>query len=193
MRLFIAVFILVLTVPVWGNSLWQDAGFGGRLLTDHRARAVGDTLTIIFDETSAASHAANTKLASGSNLSVGPGTGLLSFGPQPTVGNAVSESDSFQGQGKTDRSSSLSGMISATITEILPNGEMRIKGKKEMLINNETQVMEISGIVRPENISLTNTIQSSYVADAKIGYNGAGPVGDSQSPGIFSRIFEWLF
>jgi len=178
---------------LFGNSLWQSNGFGERLFVDHRGRSIGDSVTIILQETSAASHLANTKLDNATDVSVGPGTGMLSFGKDPSVASAVGEKDTFQGKGSTDRSSSLSGKISATITDVYPNGEMEIRGKKEMLINNETQVMEISGRIRPENISLDNTIESSSIANAKIIYTGTGVVNNVQAPGLLAQFFGWLF
>lgn len=185
--------LILFTNLVGANTLWRDNGFGSRLFVDHRARSLGDAITVILEESTAAKQQANTKLDNKSDLSVGPGTGLLAFGNDKTVANGVTESDSFQGKGATDRSSSLQGMITAQVIEILPNGEYKIKGRKETLINDETQIIEITGIVRPEHISLDNTIKSSYISNARIAYLGAGPVGDSQAPGIVTKMFGWLF
>ena len=192
-RVILFLIMLCFASPAFGYSLWRDSGFGGKLFVDHRARNIGDAVTVKLSESTAASQIANTKMDNNSNLSVGPGTGFLTFGPNNSIANGVAEKDAFQGKGSTDRSSSLTGMISAQIKEVLPNGDYVIYGKKQTVINDETQIIEVSGTVRPEYIDLDNTIESSFIANAKIAFVGAGPVGDSQSPGLVTKLFGWLF
>lgn len=191
--LFIPFMLLAMVSPLGAESLWSDTGFGSKLFVDHRGRTVGDTITILLEETVAATQKANTSLDNSSDLSVGPGTGLLAFGNDPSGSNGVKEADKFKGTGTTDRSSSLSGTIAARVVEVLTNGELRIQGRKETKINDETQVIEVSGIVRPEDIGLDNTVRSSSLSNSKIAYLGAGPVGDSQAPGFVTKMFNWLF
>jgi flagellar L-ring protein precursor FlgH len=101
----------------------------------------------------------------------------------------------FDGKGSSDRTGHIKAYISATVEMMLPNGNLFIKGKREIRVNHETQYITLSGIIRPEDISPGNEISSVYVADARIGYAGAGPVADKQKPGWLGRIVDhvWPF
>jgi flagellar L-ring protein precursor FlgH len=78
---------------------------------------------------------------------------------------------------------------------MLPNGNLFVKGRREIRVNHETQYLTLSGIIRPEDIGPDNEISSVYVADARIGYAGTGPVADKQKPGWLGRIVDhvWPF
>jgi flagellar L-ring protein precursor FlgH len=160
------------------------------LFADNKARRVGDTLTIIIDETASASSQAATKTSKNENLNYGPGFGpilhlIKNFG--------ISGGISSDGSGSTNRSDKLAARIALTVKEVLPNGDLRVEGKRHVGINAETQEITLSGTVRPQDIAYDNTVSSSLVADAQIKYNGKGPVGDKQHDGIISRIFKFLF
>ncbi len=90
------------------------------------------------------------------------------------------------------RSGGLTAKISARVEKVLTNGTLSIKGTKVIQINDEKQNLVIKGVIRPEDISSDNTILSTYVAEAQIEYEGNGPVGEKTSPGIITRILDWL-
>ena len=86
----------------------------------------------------------------------------------------------------------MTGTIAAQVVEVLPNSDLRIQGKRQVKVNNETQTMTISGIVRRIDLDTQNTVLSSAVANADISYTGLGSVDDVQSPGWALRVFNWI-
>jgi flagellar L-ring protein precursor FlgH len=97
------------------------------------------------------------------------------------------------GTGATNRTSGLTATLSVVVKQVFPNGTMLVEGKKMVGINAETEETTFTGIVRQVDVSSTNTIDSSQVADAKIQYSGKGNVGDKQHDGIVSQISKFLF
>lgn len=162
------------------------------LFADTRARKVGDVLTVIVSENTTAQSAANTKVSHDDNVSAFGGTGLMQRFFRDLSLTAVN-SRSGTGDGQTTRSGSLVTTLSVTVKEVLPNNTLRIEGTRFMGINRETQRVTFTGIVRPEDIAPNNTISSSLIAAMEVRYDGRGIVGDTQRPGILSRIFHFLF
>lgn len=160
------------------------------LFSDNKARRVGDTLTVVITETGAASSVAATKTAKTENLNYGPGFGplLLNIKNFGVTGGMSSDAS-----GSTTRTDNLSASIGVTVKEVLPNGNLVVEGKRRVGMNAETQEITLTGVVRPTDISPSNTIASPLVADAQIKYGGRGPVGDKQHDGLISRIFKVLF
>ena len=160
------------------------------LFADTKARRVGDTLTIVIQETASASSVANTKTSKSENLNYGPGFGPIlhnipGFGLTGSIGSTAS--------GSTDRNDTLTARIAVTVKEVLPNGNLVVEGKRRVGMNAETQEITLTGVVRPQDVAYDNTVQSPLVADAQIKYGGKGPVGDKQHDGIISRLFRFLF
>ncbi|WP_035571046.1 flagellar basal body L-ring protein FlgH [Halonatronum saccharophilum] len=184
--------ILILTVVCIGTgvgeatSLWNDSG---SLFSDNKANDVGDLLTIIITEDSTASQEATTDSSQGTNVNVGAGNGILDF----ITAFGVNQDDSVNAAGSTSRSSSLSASVTVQITEVLDNGNLMVSGERSINVNDETQTIKLTGVVRPQDITPQNTIDSTYIADVDIEYHGQGVVGDRQSPGIITRILNWFF
>ena len=160
------------------------------LFADNKARRVGDTLTVVITETGAASSVAATKTSKNESLNYGPGFGPLlfnikNFGVSGGINSAAS--------GTTTRTDNLSASIGVTVKQVLPNGNLLVEGRRKVGMNAETQEITLTGVVRPTDISPSNTIASPLVADAQIKYGGRGPVGDKQHDGILSRLFKVLF
>jgi len=101
----------------------------------------------------------------------------------------------FDGKASSDQSNSLSGSISVTVSEVLPNGILRIQGEKWLRLNQGDEYIRLTGLVRPQDIGTDNTIPSSKVADARIAYGGTGDFDDVNRQGWLSRFFnsEWWF
>ena len=101
----------------------------------------------------------------------------------------------FKCAGTTSRKESMTAQMSARVVSVLPNGDLVIRGSREIKVNYEKQYMLLQGIVRPSDISADNTVLSSYIADARIEYIGKGVVSDKQRPGWLSRILDkiWPF
>jgi flagellar L-ring protein precursor FlgH len=85
--------------------------------------------------------------------------------------------------------------MTALVTQVLPNGNMVLVGSREVLINNENQIIQLSGVVRPRDIDADNLVLSTYLADARISYSGTGIINDRQKPGWLTKIMMtvWPF
>jgi flagellar L-ring protein precursor FlgH len=158
------------------NSLWDN---GGGLFEDFRARRVNDLLTINVLESISGSGAADTATARNSTLDAkvtdffGAPLDLGSsnlYGRGHTFSPSVSGSmtDDFKGTGTTNRTGTIVGTITARVVEVMPNGTLSVESRKDITINHEKQVLILRGAVRPEDISITNTVASNKVADAEI-------------------------
>ena len=86
----------------------------------------------------------------------------------------------------------MTGQIAARVVKVLDNGNMVVEGRRSVVVNNETQVITLSGVIRPEDVTSNNTILSSQVADAEIQMEGRGVLAEAQSPGILFRFLDWL-
>jgi flagellar L-ring protein precursor FlgH len=163
---------------------------------------VGDILTIKIVEKHAGSKSADTSAERQSTLNhslSGSAMGYVGIpgvrlGGEATRGMGINAnaSNKFGGKGATNREDTLTGTISTIVTEVLPNGDLRVEGKREVTVNSETQLMTISGIVRRVDVDTKNTVLSSAIADAKIEYSGLGVVDDVQRPGWLVRVFDWI-
>jgi flagellar L-ring protein precursor FlgH len=83
--------------------------------------------------------------------------------------------------------------MSAHVTELMPNGDLRVEGRREVTVNSERQTLKISGVVRRVDVDTRNTVLSSAIADARIEYTGLGTVDDVQRPGWLTRILDWVY
>jgi flagellar L-ring protein precursor FlgH len=184
------------------GSLWVDSG-STKLFVDMRAREVGDLVTVEISETPTAKLDANTKTSRDSSIEAGI-EGLLGYMKALEEKNKrldrknmfkANFKPSFTGKGSSDRSGKVLASITARVVQVLPNGNLCISGKREIRVNNETQYITISGIIRPEDIEQANVIQSTYIADARVEYTGKGVIADKQRPGWLMRTVDhvWPF
>ena len=185
------------------GSLWVDEGSLSQMFINAKARRVGDIVTIKIVENSKATNNATTKTGRTTDMSVGLteffglenrfSSGSNFFNPFSPV---TSEYDNnFDGSGSTARSGALTAYISARIIQILPNGNLVIEGNREVRVNNDNQIITLTGVIRPRDISPDNIVQSTYIADARISYSGSGVLNDQQRPGWLARILDsiWPF
>jgi len=189
--------------PKTTGSLWQEENGRAYLYEDLRAMRVGDIITIVIVEKHKGSKSADTSAEKDSTITnslSGSGLGYLGIpgirlGAEATRGLGVDASakNKFGGKGATNREDTLTGTISAVVTEVLPNGDLRVEGRREVTVNSERQIMTIAGIVRRVDVNTKNTVQSTAIADAKIEYSGLGVVDDVQRPGWFVRILDWIY
>ncbi|MCD6379224.1 flagellar basal body L-ring protein FlgH [bacterium] len=184
------LFILIL-FSVNGTSrsqqpLWN--GSEGSLYSNLKAYRVGDVVTVIIQEQSTASSNAKTDTKVKNEFSAGPGRGTLDF---MSLWGLNSE-NKYKGDAKTQRSGSLDARITAKIIEILQNGDYRIEGDREVNINGERETIKLSGTIRSRDIRSDNTILSTYVANAKILYDGKGIIDSGHEPGILTKLINWF-
>ncbi len=188
------------------ESLWDETYSTGLLFVDHKARHVGDIITVHIIESSSASKNASTKTSRDSSIDAGldnllglpTNFGMKNFlnSGQPFSPNAKSNyKNSFNGSGSTSRSGKITATITAEVVEVLPNGNLRISGSREIKVNEENQIITVSGVVRPQDIDETNSVKSTTIASAQIKYYGEGIIADKQSQGWLASIFDviWPF
>jgi flagellar L-ring protein FlgH len=157
------------------------------LVGDHRAHSVGETLTILIYEQASAASSADTDTRKEFDFAA------RARGERIDREASLDLSNNFSGGGTVSRSGNLVASISVTVTEVLPTGEMKVSGEQWIQLNEEQQHIEVSGRIRPEDISVDNTVPSTRIADAHIDYIGDGLLGGRQKPGVLTRVFNWLF
>ncbi|MBX9644826.1 MAG: flagellar basal body L-ring protein FlgH [Novosphingobium sp.] len=159
------------------------------LYAGHRARAVGDPLTIVLVENTSTTKRAGSKSAKSGSFGVTPpATGPLSFIKPESV--SASGNTSFKGDGSANQTSSLSGEVSVTIAEVRPNGTAVVRGQKRLMLSQGEEWVQVSGIVRLADLDANNRIASTRVADARIAYAGNGPVSRASREGWLSKFFN---
>lgn len=177
-------------VPLANGAIFQ-AGYNDRpLFEDRRARRVGDTLTISISEKTAASKKSNTaaERASSNQFGVTALAGLPGKSFLNSNLNATSDF-SFDGSGESASNNDFTGAITVTVIEVLPNGNLLVSGEKQLGINQGSEFIRFSGIVNPLNLTSTNTVASTLVADARIEYRGNGATDSAQMMGWLTRFF----
>ena len=175
------------------GSLWTAKDLFG-VCADQRARNVGDLVTINIVEAASASKNATTKTSRTTALNAS-WSGVLQNISGSLLGNnqQAGLANSFDGEGATTRNSTLNAYISVQVIQVLPNGNLVIQGSRQVQVNNENQIINIQGVIRPVDIDATNTILSTAVAEAKIELNGQGVVSDKQNVGWLTRILDWAW
>lgn len=185
-----------LFVPSYGLSLFGNTN-------NHR---VGDIITIILDERTVSSKSSGVAVDKSSDLSllengVGGILGRDLTKDIPVIGeitlpSSAAQDRAFSGDASADQSNRLQGNISVTITDVMPNGNLIVKGEKWMTLNRGEEYIRISGILRPADVTLSNTILSTKLANARIAYSGTGELASSQQMGWLSKFFNspfWAF
>ncbi len=165
------------------------------LFSDHKSHRVGDILTVLIVESASASKQAATSNKKEFNLSSG-GTGeesSLNFIPLFGLKTNTSSRQEYSGDGSTSRKGDLKATIPVRVVDVSPNGDLAVEGTREVGVNGELETIVLSGIVRPQDITVDNTVFSFNIADARIHYEGKGTVNSGQRPGILIRLINWIF
>jgi flagellar L-ring protein precursor FlgH len=179
-------------VPQATNGSIYAAGSSFVLFEDSKARGVGDLLTILLVEKTQAQKKAATSTSKDTSVDIGNPTLLgrpLTRGGTPIGVFGVEGSREFTGKGDTSQSNQLNGSVTVTVIERLPNGNLVISGEKNLELNQGSERVRLSGVVRPVDIKPDNTLSSDRVADARIEYVGRGALADANSQGWLSRFF----
>ncbi|MBA1200820.1 flagellar basal body L-ring protein FlgH [Pseudomonas capeferrum] len=178
------------------GSIYQ-AGFEQNLYSDRKAFRVGDIITITLNERTSASKNANSQIGKDSTASIG----LSSlFGASPSTNNPFGGGDlslnagysgerSTKGDSKAAQGNTLTGSITVTVADVLPNGIIAVRGEKWLTLNTGDELVRIAGMVRADDIATDNTVPSTRVADARITYSGTGAFADASQPGWLDRFF----
>ena len=175
-----------------GGAIYQ-VGRSPQFFSDRRAARVGDILTIRLEERTRASKSASTKIDKETEITAQEPTifGSLIKGLAENSGlsSSVDSESGFSGKAEADQSNSLSGTVSALVAEVLPNGLLLIQGEKWLKLNRGEEYLQVSGLVRPEDIDGENSVSSLKLADARIAYSGTGELADSNKAGWLTRFF----
>ncbi|MBT4838334.1 MAG: flagellar basal body L-ring protein FlgH [Methylococcales bacterium] len=176
-----------------GNGAIYQSGYEIVLYEDRKARRIGDIITVQLVENT------NASKKSASDISKENATGITA----PTVlggaltlndnrfnlGTTLASKNEFKGAGNSSQSNKLTGDVTVTVIEVLPNKNLVIRGEKRIGINNGNEYVRISGIVRPDDLTPDNTVLSTKVADATIQYVGDGEMGESSKMGWLAKFF----
>lgn len=178
--------------PVNNGSIFQ-AGRSVRLFEDNKAFRVGDLLSITLSESTNASKSAATNTGKDDEIDIGV-TALL--GSVPThkgdafFNNTLESEREFSGTGDSAQSNSLDGEITVMVTDILPNGTLVVRGEKIIGLNQGSEFIRLSGLVRPQDVSANNVVFSRKLANARIFYGGGGVIAEANTKGWLSRLFD---
>lgn len=184
----ILVPVLLATLPAAqakADQLYSGGGWPA-VAADDRARAVGDTVTVLIHQAASAS----SKLQKNSSRNTEFGGGVRGGSVDGSV--SLDFGGNYGGKGELVRSEQFVARMSAEVVGLAPNGDFLIEGRQRMLINGETTSIGVRGRIRPQDISAGNAILSSRIADAQIDYDGKGFVSRSARPGIINRILSFL-
>jgi flagellar L-ring protein precursor FlgH len=160
------------------------------LFEDHRARLVGDTITVqIVEKVAASQQSTSTVDKSGS---VEAGITALPFFPSSAFNRASasgSSNNGFEGKGTTASANTFTGTITATVTEVLPNGHLVVAGEKQIGVNAHVDVLRFTGQVDPRAIQPGNSVASAQIANVRIEQRGRGAQAEAQVIGWLARFF----
>jgi len=189
------------TQPLSPGSIYT--GDEGNWIADLRAHRVGDIVTVIILEKASASKEASTQTDKDTGIKAGIPT---FFGLEKTIAannpnidpsNLIEATfkNNFKGSGKTTRKEDLLATLTTQVVKLYPNGNMKIRGGKSVVVNNENQIIYLTGIIRPYDVSAANEVDSSKILNARIAYTGKGIISDKQRPGWLTRIVDrvWPF
>lgn len=179
--------------PVQNSGSIYQSGYDMRLFEDHTAKRVGDILTITLLEKTQAKKADDLSTQKDTSMSASAPS-IFGFAASALTGQTptteLASTKEFTGKGAADQSNSLSGNISVTVVELLPNGNLSVRGEKRVTLNQGDEFVRLSGIVRPVDINSANIVTSDKVADVTIMYVGEGAIADASKMGWLSRILQ---
>lgn len=176
-------------------SLWRS---GPRsLFGDQRARRPGDIVTVVIeiDDKASISNATQRNRSGSEDMSVAAFLGAPeliadTLGINLDPGAELSSSSTSTGAGSVSRNEKITLRVAATVMDVLPNGHMIIAGAQEVRVNFELRDLQVSGIVRPEDVSRRNEITYDRIAEARIAYGGRGQITDVQQPRYGQQIAD---
>ncbi len=177
----------MLTLPTPAAGTVGSPSQGMALFEDAKARSVGDLLTVELVEATTAQKAAKTDSAKSDNDTLG---NIGIFGKTLHTNSSVSSARAFTGSGDSSQSNSLQGSITVAVVQRLPNGNLLVRGEKQIQINQGYEYVKLEGIIRPADIATDNSVTSDRVANARISYTGKGMINDANNQGWLTRFFN---
>jgi len=180
------------------GSIYDPAQGPRGLISEKTAFRKGDIVTVVISETQNVQNNEASDLSRSTNLNYKLNVWDIDpdfFDPLPKVD--ADSSDGFVGSAKYQKSGNFRARLAAVVVDSLPNGNLVVSGRREIRIDNETKLIEFTGIVRRWDIAADNTVQSELVANAEIVYRGKGPLTDSTQRiglgGWLHRAWAWIW
>jgi flagellar L-ring protein FlgH len=171
------------------GSIFQAASYRP-LFEDHRARLVGDTLTVQIVEKINATQSSTSSIDKSGKTTAGlKAVPLLNAAALAKLGADVSTANTFQGKGATVSSNDFSGTITVVVREVLPNGHLLIAGEKQIGVNENVDALRFSGQVDPRAIQSGNSVPSAQIANVRLEQRGRGQQSEAQAMGWLGRVF----
>lgn len=159
----------------------SDSWFG-----KSRSFQVGDVITVLLNESSQATRTQNGSVSRESSNTMAP-AGLQKFGTNlgGLMGgiNMLGGSVSNKGTGAADQQASLTGSVAVAVVEVMPNGNLVLRGEKQLALTEGSEIIQVAGIIRPDDVSPSNTVQSKRLANAQIAYRGTGDLANATRAG----------
>jgi len=195
----IGLILLLAITPSYSDSLWRDSDVS--IYNTRRVAKIGDIVTVYISSRSSALHQAGTNTSKRADITAD----YYDFYDQNSIESDQNQSlrkmqdytlggeNRYRGLGETTRKSLVKAIVSAVITEVMYNGALAIEGEHLVKVNDETEIIRISGIIRPQDIGPDNSVRSHQIAQLEITVRGEGVVGTKQTPGLLSNMFGWIF
>lgn len=193
--------ILLINSSLFAKSLWDESSKSPYVR--NKQLKSGDIISVKILESTTALHEAQTDLEKQSDVNLDISTAwdkLASVGSQSTGDSSrnnqnykIGGGDDYKGRGQTTRKSSVKAQITVMVKSNLGEGLCEVEGVHKMKVNGEEETIYIKGFIREKDVDSSNTIFSYQIANAQISIEGTGSVSAKQNPGVFSRMFDWLF
>ena len=179
-----------LPAPRANGAIFRDGPGGNALFEDRRPRNIGDILTIVISEkVNASKNSGANASRTGSLTAAFPTIPKLLGGLLRNQDAELSGKTGLNAKGGASAANTFNGVITVTVTDVLPNGNLLVSGEKQMGINQGTEFIRFSGVVNPRTVTGNNTVLSTQVADARIEYTAKGYIDEAQQMGWLQRIF----
>lgn len=194
----IALAAVVTWCPLHAESLWNDKSPGARMFSDLKARFVGDIVTVVIQESASisATKASSTDKSSSVSAQLSEllyeSSDFLRGDNNELPGVGWTSGDTFSGGGSISDEQSATTQLSAVVIDRQPNGNLIIEGVRRTILNNETNFVVLRGVIRPVDISSSNTILSNRIADAEVQLIAEGSLTEAQRKGWLNRAYDWV-
>jgi flagellar L-ring protein precursor FlgH len=194
------VLSLAALTPAFADSLWTSpANSEHSMYADHKASRTGDILTVVISESVAQQSSQSTKSNKSSSIDAGISqfiyppaiSGLATKGGVLPATKMAAKND-FAGGGQISNTQSLSGRAAVLVTDVLPNGNLVIEGVRVITFSGETQYVVLHGLVRADDVTSANTVDSTNVADVRLEFITEGALTDAQKRGWLTKIYDTL-
>jgi flagellar L-ring protein FlgH len=173
-------------VPAQANGAIYQAASYRPMFEDRRARLVGDMVTVTISENTSAVKSGANSASRGGSVSIATPSIL---GRVPPITGTGSVSNKFEEKGAAAASNTFTGTMTATVVEVLPNGNMVISGEKQVAFDKATEYVRLSGVVSPDRIGTGNIVSSAYIADARIEYRTNSRIDQAEFLSQVARFF----